>query len=225
MEKHTPHPAGDIAFSGLEKDYEQARPSYPQAALDYLLDFCPEPPLVVDVGCGTGKLTRQLAAVYAKARVIGCDVNVDMVVQARAATPNDRATYCVSPAETLPFDTKEVGMLTAAQAVQWFDRPAFFAEARRVLAGVLALIENNRDWRSSAFLDAYETLLEENAPRYSRFYRDHDYAAELAAAGFGDVDGCSVRWMRQMEPNLFVQMARSSTRMQAAWRRYWHRET
>lgn len=217
-----PHPNSEIAFSGLEKDYETARPNYPEAALEYILRLCPapEPALVVDIGCGTGKLTRQLVDMYREARMIGCDANADMVNQARASTPGGSVDYLVSMAETLPFTEHEVGLLTAAQAVQWFDRPAFFAEAQRVLApkGVLVLLENNRDWRNSALLDAYESLLEANAPGYSRHYRDHDYAAELTAAGFSDVNIHTVSWVREMKVGLFVQMARSSTRLQAALR-------
>lgn|GEM_PF-455132 len=211
-----------LPFSGLEQDYEQARPNYPEAALDYLLNLCPKPspPVILDVGCGTGKLTRQLAQRYASARIIGCDANADMLAHARASTPNGKISYFISAAEDLPMPDDTVGLLSAAQAVQWFARPAFFAESRRVLAanGILALLENNRNWQSSAFLEAYETLLEDNTPGYSRFYRDHDYAVELQTSGFSDVNAHSITWVRSMSPELFMQMARSSTRIQSAIR-------
>ncbi len=222
IEYQAEHPTGDVAFSGLEQDYESARPGYPKASLDYIFNLCPTPtpPLVVDVGCGTGKLTRQLADGYVEARITGCDANDDMIAQARASTEGNQINYTVSSAESLPFSENEVGLMTVAQAVQWFDRPIFFREAKKVLAskGILVLIENNRDWRSSDFLDAYENLLEENAPGYSRFYRDHDYASELTEADYTDMGISRVKWMREMSLGKFIQMAKSSTRLQSALR-------
>lgn len=217
------HPKGEVAFTGLQRYYENARPGYPMAALVHLKSICPrpDPDLIVDVGCGTGKLTRQLIETYSSARVVGTDANADMIAQARSAF-GDAAfqDYLVAKAEDLPFPDGSAGLLSAAQAVQWFDRPAFYAEAIRVLnaGGIIALVENNRDWRGSEFLDSYESLLEDNAPGYSRFYRDHDYAGELAAAGFCGILSESFVWTREVSPALFVQMAKSSTRMQAAIR-------
>ena len=88
----------------------------------------------------------------------------------------------------------------------------------RVLSasGVLFLIENNRDWKRSAFLVAYEDLLEELSPNYSRHYRGFDGAGEAKQARFGQVSTQRYPWMRKISPNGFEQMARSSTRYQAA---------
>jgi hypothetical protein len=54
------------AFSGLQRDYEAARPKYPIAALELIKQHCRSPSLICDIGCGTGKLTRQLGAGEAK---------------------------------------------------------------------------------------------------------------------------------------------------------------
>ena len=88
----------------------------------------------------------------------------------------------------------------------------------RVLSasGVLFLIENNRDWKRSAFLAAYEDLLEELSPNYSRHYRGFDGAGEAKQAGFSQVSTHRYPWVRKISPKGFAQMARSSTRYQAA---------
>ncbi|MBD2803402.1 hypothetical protein [Xenorhabdus szentirmaii] len=43
----------------------------------------------------------------------------------------------------------------------------------------MAILQNNRDYRYSEFLNEYEDLLEELSPNYSCHYRDFDYAQEL----------------------------------------------
>ncbi len=57
------------------------------------------------------------------------------------ATPHPRVTYRVAPAEASGLEDRSVDLVTVAQAVHWFDRPRFWAEARRVLhpGGVIAI--------------------------------------------------------------------------------------
>ena len=126
--------------------------------------------------------------------------------------------YAVSPAEDLPLTGDSTDIITVAQAVHWFDRPAFFREALRVLSprGVLFLIEKNRNWKRSAFLAAYEDLLEELSPNYSRHYRGFDGAGEAKQAGFSQVSTQRYPWVHKISPKGFAQMARSSTCYQAA---------
>ena len=81
---------------------------------------------------------------------------------------------------------------------------------------MLFLIENNRDWKRSAFLAAYEDLLEELSPNYSRHYRGFDGAGEAKQSGFGQVSTQRYPWVRKISSKGFEQMAQSSTRYQAA---------
>ena len=215
-------PSGDVAFAGLERDYEAARPAYPEAALARLRERVPrpEPPRILDVGCGTGKLTRRLAGLYPDHAVEGSDANPAMIEEARRATGGTGLRFRVATAEALPVGDGALGLLTAAQAVQRFDRPRLHGEAVRALApgASLALPENNRDWRRSAFLEAYEALPKDTAPGHSRHHRAHDYAGELAAHDFVAVETETVPWVRRMTAEEFRRMARSSTRFRAALR-------
>ncbi|MEL7363682.1 MAG: class I SAM-dependent methyltransferase, partial [Bacteroidota bacterium] len=65
------------------------------------------------------------------------DASAEQIAQAQA---HKRVTYRVAPAEASGLADNSVDLVTVAQALHWFDRPAFFAEARRVLrsGGVLA---------------------------------------------------------------------------------------
>src|SRR5262245_6344278 len=69
-------------FSGLAEGYAKYRPSYPAAALDFIVTHCDLGPhaLLVDVGCGTGISSRLFAE--RGVRVLGIDPNDEMRRQA-----------------------------------------------------------------------------------------------------------------------------------------------
>lgn len=136
--------------------YARFRPEYPASLARLLAETAPDFELAVDVGCGNGQLTAQLAAHFK--RVIGLDPSVDQI---RNAPPASRVTYQVAPAEKLPIASGEANLITAAQAAHWFDLPSFFSEARRVAAegAAIALV-------SYGVLEL-EPLLNE---RFNQFY-------------------------------------------------------
>lgn len=204
-------------FSGLQNIYDAARPAYPAQSIDKLASFINTGDAkILDIGCGTGILTRQLKAALPDANIQGCDINADMIAKAKQSSVG--IYFFETTAENLPFDNCEFDLITVAQAVHWFDRPIFYPEVIRVLkpGGVLALIENNRSWQSDEFFAKYEDLLEAHSPNYSRHYRDTDYAAEMAEAGFTDVNLHETIWQRTMTKAEFIDMSCSSSKMAAA---------
>ena len=62
----------------------------------------------LDVACGTGAVTRRLAA--AGARVTGLDLNADMLELARSLEP--AATWVEGDAQALPFPAAAFGFVT-----------------------------------------------------------------------------------------------------------------
>ena len=72
-------------FSGAAGGYARSRPGYPDALVDWVVAEAQLAPddLVLDLGCGTGILTRKLA--HRGLNVLGLDPNEDMLAQARAA--------------------------------------------------------------------------------------------------------------------------------------------
>ena len=117
--------------------YARFRPDYPGQLAEFLASAVPDHRLAVDVGCGTGQLTSQLARYFDQ--VVGLDSSASQIVN---ASPDDRIQYRCAPAEKLPLPDKSVSLVTAAQSAHWFDLPAFYSEVRRVAlsGGVLALI-------------------------------------------------------------------------------------
>lgn len=211
-------------YDSLAGDYDRHRPEYPQEIMLALREHVEAgggatPAIVVDVGSGTGIATRLLRrSLDERYQVIGLEPSEGMRRQARESTPPDLdIDYIEATAEAMPFTDGSLAGVMVAQAVQWFDRPRFYQEVCRVLRphGTLAILQNNRDWREVAFLDAYETFMETINPAYSRFYRAFDIEAELLQVPqLGDVSTSSASWDRPMTVDEFLGMARSSSRIQ-----------
>lgn len=140
--------------------YAHYRPHYPAALAAWLAQQVGGRRLALDVGCGSGQLTRLLAPHFA--RVIGIDPSRSQL--AHAEVPAGVPLLCAA-AERLPLAPACADLITVAQAAHWLDLPAFYAEARRVArpGAVLALI-------------TYDTLQLEPALN-ARF--QHFYAAEV----------------------------------------------
>jgi ubiquinone/menaquinone biosynthesis C-methylase UbiE len=125
--------------------YERRRPTYPAALLDWLADRLPLRPgtTVIDLGAGTGKLTRDL--VPTGAHVIAVEPLREMRAQLEAAVPG--ADVVAGSAEELPLLDESVDAVVAASAFHWFETERALEEIHRVLVagGALATVGNGRD--------------------------------------------------------------------------------
>jgi SAM-dependent methyltransferase len=138
------HDEARRGFQAGAAAYERGRPGYPRVAIEWLgreLDLRPGR-TVVDVGAGTGKLTRELVA--SGADVVAIEPVPAMREQLEREVPAARALD--GTAEALPLDDGSVDAIVVAQAFHWFDGPAALAEFHRVLrpSGRVALIWNRR---------------------------------------------------------------------------------
>lgn len=139
------HRAAAESFGALADQYERARPDYPRAAIERLaseLRVEAGSPLL-DLGAGTGKLTRMLTPLGA--RVVAAEPLAAM--RERFARVLPAVPMVGAVAEALPFGDGAFGGVVCAQAFHWFDGRRALAEIHRVLSpgGRLALMWNVKD--------------------------------------------------------------------------------
>jgi SAM-dependent methyltransferase len=147
-------------FEGLATGYARHRPTYPAAIVDAILDGFPPPARVLDVGCGTGILTRLLAA--RGARVVGLDPSNDMLATARATPGEGKPDYRLGTGEVTGQPDASRDVITCAQAFHWLDAPKALREFARVLlqGGRLALVWNVRE-QVTEFDRLYDAVLKD----------------------------------------------------------------
>jgi len=114
-------------FSRQAAQYAVYRPGYPPELIASLARLAPARDCCWDVGTGNGQAAVMLAAHFA--RVIATDASER---QLSHATPHPRVTYLAAPAEQAPLPDHSVSLVTVAQALHWFDHPAFYREVQRV---------------------------------------------------------------------------------------------
>lgn len=132
------------AFARVADEYHRGRPGYPPEAIAWLLAPLQargaEPLDVLDLGAGTGKLTRAL--LEAGHRVVAVEPLAEMRAILAAQLP--AAQTLAGTAEALPLEDHSVDAVTVGSAFHWFDRTAALTEIARVLRdpGVLGLLGN-----------------------------------------------------------------------------------
>jgi SAM-dependent methyltransferase len=122
-------------FSSAAPDYRAYRPRYPASLFDALAAAAPHRRLAWDCATGSGQAAVGLAGHFDA--VAATDASEQ---QLAAAEPHPGVDYRRARAEASGLAEGSVALVTVAQALHWFDRPAFFAEVRRVLSpdGILA---------------------------------------------------------------------------------------
>ncbi len=204
-------------FEGLSSDYDRYRPSYSTASIDWLGRSDGMVRCLADIASGTGILTRQLYATFRQALVIGIEPGSDMLAKTSAAGISG-VHWLAGRAEALPLADGSVDLVTAGQALHWFDRIRFYAECARVLrpGGRLAILYNNRI-RDSAIAETFETALEAVSPGYRRGYRDLDARRELKAfSGTRDVEYRRFTWSWDRTFGDFLGYVRSTSHFKVA---------
>ncbi len=131
------------AFAEVAAAYEHGRPEYPLEAVRWLAGE--KTADVLDLGAGTGKLTRALVALGH--RVTAVELLAEMRSQLETVVPG--AAALDGSAESIPVPDGSADVVTAAQAFHWFDHEKALPEIARVLRprGRLALVWNSRDDR------------------------------------------------------------------------------
>ncbi len=187
------NPLAATGFGRAAVEYERARPSYAAEAIAWIAERCGLGPgaTVVDVGAGTGKLTRLLAATGA--RVVAVEPVAEMRELLVQTVPGVEALE--GRAEALPLPDGCARAVTVAQAFHWFgdDAPA---ELARVLEpeGSIALI-----WNSPDQSDPTQARLEEIYERRRPQSHSGGSAQRLEQSGyFGQLEERTFRHVQRL---------------------------
>jgi SAM-dependent methyltransferase len=186
------------SFGVVADVYDRSRPSYPDEALDWLLPAGAR--RVLDLGAGTGKLTRSLVA--RGLDVVAVEPTPGMREQFAKVLPD--VEIHDGTGESIPLPDGSVDAVLMAQAWHWVEPEKAAPEVARVLrpGGTLGLLWNVRDagveW--IARLDRLlpgpgEEQLGSLAPR--------------VGPPFGPVERYDVRWSDQVSVESLLDLTRS----------------
>jgi SAM-dependent methyltransferase len=141
-------------------DYERGRPGWPPGVVD--VPGLPSSATVLELGAGTGKLTRLLVPTFA--RVLA--VEPAEAMRRLLVTHCPEAEVVDGSAEAIPLADASVDAVFVAEAFHKFDAEPALAEIARVLRpqGVLVLLWNLPAGQTEPSIGAAEELLYERAP-------------------------------------------------------------
>jgi SAM-dependent methyltransferase len=136
-------PASDrplaLAFGAVADTYHHVRPAYFAPLLDRAQGALALGPnaRVLDLGAGTGRLTRDLAARFESVVAVEPDDAMRTLIGV--------GTVLVGTAEAIPLADRSVDAVFVGEAFHWFDAPLALAEIARVFRprGGLAVISTH----------------------------------------------------------------------------------
>jgi SAM-dependent methyltransferase len=172
-----------LTFGAHATAYERARPAWPEPAARWLVPVGAE--LVVELGAGTGKLTRAVSALGTRAVAVEPDPRMLAVLQGLGLEGVE------GTAEAIPFDDAVADAVVAGSSLHWFELEQALPEIHRVLrpGGRFAFGWNHRDDRHPAIARMGETVYAAQVRRPGPRWRSRDWAAELTDSGlFRDVE-------------------------------------
>lgn len=152
-------------FDGVAELYDATRQGYPAEIVDSIFTTAgigPGTAAVLEIGCGTGQLTRELAGRALSLTAI--DIGAAMVETARRNVADPMARFQASSfedfADSGPFD-----LIVSATAFHWVDPGIGLAKAARLLrpGGWLALLTTGE-----RYPEPFRTRLRDLWMRYSR---------------------------------------------------------
>ena len=172
-----------LTFGAHADAYERARPEWPEEAARWLVPEAAA--LVVELGAGTGKLTRAVAALGARVVAVEPDPRMLAVLRERGLEGVEGS------AEEIPFDAGAADGVVAGSSLHWFELDRALPEIHRILkpGGRFGFGWNHRDDRHPAVARMSETVYSAQARLRTPRWRSRDWPAALTASGlFGNVE-------------------------------------
>lgn len=180
-----------VDFGLAADDYATHRAGFPESLFERLAAYGVGlgGQRVVDLGTGTGSLSRGFAA--RGCNLVGLDLSRELIMQAQrldrdAGIKND---YLIARAESIGLQACSMDVVAAGQCWHWFVRERAAGEAERVLRPGGAIVIAHFDWipMPGNLVEATEDLILEYNP-YWNMARGlglyPPWLGDLSAAGF-----------------------------------------
>src|SRR6266536_3448863 len=184
--------------------YESARPGYPDEAIAWIAERLGlhAGRTILDLGAGTGKLTRQL--LETGARAVAVEPGDAMRAELMRAVPDAEALR--GSAEDIPLPDDSVDAAAVGQAFHWFRHEEALPEIHRVLkAGDgIALIWNGRDQEASLQRDISD-LLESLVVPPDRAVAPDSSRALVESDLFGPVEERRFRFSQELDADALAE--------------------
>ena len=169
-----------LSFGVHADAYERARPAWPEEAARWLVPEGAD--LVVEVGAGTGKLTRALAALDVRVVAVEPDARMLAVLREGGLEGIEGA------AEAIPVGDGAADAVIAGSSLHWFDLDRALTEFHRVLrpGGRFGFGWNHRDERHPAIAAMSEVIYSSRPSRQTSGWKRRDWASEVGRTGLFD---------------------------------------
>ncbi|AEG01533.1 malonyl-ACP O-methyltransferase BioC [Methylomonas methanica] len=182
------------SFAAAAAGYDRLASLQRQVGLDLLRRF----PLsggeevIVDLGCGTGFLTHQLAADFSGQQLLALDIALPMLITSRLNYPAMRAGYLCGDAEKLPFADSSLDGIYSNLALQWAqDLSAALLDFKRVVKRRGRLVFSTFGPQTLAELKA-AWLAVDDYTHVNEFHTKDQIELFLQTAGFKGINVASV---------------------------------
>jgi SAM-dependent methyltransferase len=177
------HHASAFADADVVRAYRYRAP-YPEETFSILRDLIVEPRVALDVGCGSGALTRPIARFVE--RVDAVDPSAEMLAEGRRlARAEANIRWMLGRVEDVDLDGP-YGLITAGASLHWLDWEVALPRLARVAAPgarlAIALPQSKGPW-----WDELVSIIRQ----FSLFtdYREIEVVEELATRGLFDLEG------------------------------------
>ena len=164
-----------LVYDPIARQYDRARPRYPAALFDDIVDYADLKPdaRILEIGCGTGQASLPLAQ---RGYALDCiELGAALAEVAREnLAPFPKARVINADFETISLPPGGYDLVVSATAFHWLDPATRFGKAQRLLKarGALALF-----WHrpvstaiSRAFVDSVQQVYRDIAPELTRRY-------------------------------------------------------
>ncbi len=198
-------------FSDRATDYARYRPSYPPAAIDWILENLGDPCRlrVADIGAGTGISSRLFA--QRGAQVDAIEPNAEMRSLARS---DERVSFREGTGERTGLTKASSDVVVAFQAFHWFTADAAMREFLRILrsGGRFAAAWNNHD-KSDPFTAQYSEIIARSSAEATLIERGRIAPPQetLTNAGFIHAEQAEFAYDHRLDREGLLGRARSAS--------------